>query len=419
MPPRALGVGAGTALYVGAVLGPGVLLLPGLAVSEAGPASVIAWCVLLAVSVPLVVTFVALGVAHPAAGGAAEYARQAFGPVAGAVTGWWFLSCVAVGAPAVALIGGLYVGELTATGHAGAIVSGSCMFALVLAVNVLGIRASSRLQMAMVALLVVLMLTAVAAALPSAQAERWSPFAPHGWVAVGGAASLLSMSFVGWEAVTFLVGGFGDPRRDLPRAAFLAWLVVSVLYLGLAVATVGALAGEPASQVPLADLVERGLGGTGRDVTAAVAALLTMGTMNAYVAGAAQLARSMAEEGVAPAWLEGGSAAVPLRPLVPLAAIGAASMCALAARAIDAEDVIRVISACFMAVYLVSTAAGARLLTGRARAASQASLALVAGVSVFFGAFLLYPAGIAALAALYVRGRRRAALVASPAGRPR
>ena len=41
-----------TALYVGAVLGPGVLLIPSLAAEAAGPASVLAWAALLALSLP-------------------------------------------------------------------------------------------------------------------------------------------------------------------------------------------------------------------------------------------------------------------------------------------------------------------------------------------------------------------------------
>src|SRR6185436_292434 len=49
-----------TALYVGAVLGPGVLILPSLAAEAAGPASVLAWAGLLALSVPLAIAFAVL-----------------------------------------------------------------------------------------------------------------------------------------------------------------------------------------------------------------------------------------------------------------------------------------------------------------------------------------------------------------------
>ena len=68
-----------TALYVGAVLGPGVLLLPALAAEAAGPASVLAWAGLLALSAPARHHFAALGVRFPEAGGTAAYAKAAFG----------------------------------------------------------------------------------------------------------------------------------------------------------------------------------------------------------------------------------------------------------------------------------------------------------------------------------------------------
>src|SRR4051794_14732867 len=81
-----------TALYVGAVLGPGVLLLPALAAEAAGPASVLAWAALLALSAPLAIAFAVLGVRHPEAGGTAAHARAAVGRRGGAGAGWGVLA---------------------------------------------------------------------------------------------------------------------------------------------------------------------------------------------------------------------------------------------------------------------------------------------------------------------------------------
>ena len=47
---RQLTTSRGAALYIGAILGPGLLLLPGLAAAEAGPASILAWIALLGLS---------------------------------------------------------------------------------------------------------------------------------------------------------------------------------------------------------------------------------------------------------------------------------------------------------------------------------------------------------------------------------
>src|SRR4051795_10256749 len=104
-----LGVPRGTALYVGALVGPGLLLVPSLATQAAGPATLIAWLALLVLSAPLAITFATLGVRHPVAGGVTAYVAEGFGTAAAAVTGTVFLAAVVLGSPAVALIGGYYV----------------------------------------------------------------------------------------------------------------------------------------------------------------------------------------------------------------------------------------------------------------------------------------------------------------------
>ena len=80
-------------------------------------------------------------------------------------------------------------------------------------------------------------------------------------------------------------------------------------------------------------------------------------------------------------------------------------MTALGAGLIDVAYVVRTMSACFIAVYAGSTAAGIRLLDGLARRAAQVALMLVAVVAVFFGAFLAYPAAIALAVAIAMRRR--------------
>src|SRR6266581_3664027 len=102
---HSLGAVRGAALYVGALIGPGLLLVPALAAQAAGPASIVAWAALLVLSAPLAITFAALGVKHPVSGGVAAYVREGFGESAAAVTGAWFMAAVVLGAPAVALIG--------------------------------------------------------------------------------------------------------------------------------------------------------------------------------------------------------------------------------------------------------------------------------------------------------------------------
>ena len=390
-----------TALYVGAVLGPGVLIVPALAAEAAGPASVLAWAALLALSAPLAMTFAALGVRYPEAGGTAAYARAAFGRRTGAITGWWFLAGVVIGAPAVALAGGFYVAELVGAGRSGAVVGAAGMMAAVIAANTFGLHATARLQLGLAGLLAALLLVAIVTALPESRAENWTPFAPHGWSAVGTAASLLMFSFIGWEAVSHLAGDLSDPARQLPRAIFAALGVVVVLYLGLAVASVGVLGTAKPSNVPLADLMAAGLGGPGRMATAGLAVLLTMGAMNAYVAAAVKLAGALAAEGSAPPWL-----ARPGRALAVFATTGGLLLVPLGADVLSLEGLVHATSASFVAVYVTATAAGLRLLDGAARWAAAIAFVAVLVVLAFSGPYLLVPAVVAVAALTAVRSSR-------------
>ena len=403
-----LTVRRGAALYVGALIGPGLLLVPSLAAQAAGPASVLAWVALLVLSAALAVTFAALGVRHPVSEGVSAYAREAFGERAAAITGAWFLAAVVVGAPAVALIGGFYVAGLTGSGMTVAVAVALAMQVCVLGTNAAGLRVSSGLQLALAAMLVGVVTVAVAVALPTRGGDHWTPFAPHGWWAIGTAANILIWLFIGWEAMAQLAGDFRDPARDLPRAIGLAFAVITVLYAGLAVATVGVGAAH-GSRVPLADLIAVGFGRAGRDATAVLAVALTMGTMNVYVGSAAKLAAALASRGALPRWFEGGATRdVPRRPLLVLTFTGVVLLAGSQPASSNANDLIRATSACFLAVYLLALASAARILTGAVRAAALGAFAAVAVVTVFSKWFLLVPV-VAALACV-VRLRLPAAV---------
>lgn len=402
-----LGVLRGSALYVGALIGPGLLLVPALAAEAAGAASIVAWGALLLLSAPLAITFAALGVRHPVAGGVSAYVREGLGDAAATVTGVWFLTAVLLGGPAVSLIGGFYVADLTGSGTTVAAVTGLAMFATVLTANALGLRVSTGFQLALSSVLIVVMAVAISVALPERGGDNWSPFAPHGWWAVGTAANILVWLFVGWEGAAQLAGEFRHPRCDLPRAVAVAFGVVTTVYLGLAVATIGVSVGTD-SRVPLADLISVGFGQLGRDATAVLAVALTMGTMNVYLAGAAKLAAALAQAGALPRWFAGdGQRSVPRRPLAVIAAVGVTLLAGLVVGLGSAEGLIRATSALFVAVYVLALLSAIRILDGRVRTAAVAAFATSLALAVFSAWFLLVPAASALVAVALHRTLRR------------
>ena len=268
------------------------------------------------------------------------------------------------------MVGGFYVAALTGSGTGMASLVGLGIFFVVLCGNALGLRISARLQLVTAVALTLLITVAVVSALSVRGLAHWTPFAPHGWLAVGTATNILIWLFVGWEAVAHLAGDFRDPRGQLPRAMALAYGVVTILYAGLAVATI-AVDANSRSKVPLADLMSVGLGHAGRNATSVLAVALTMATMNVYIASAAKLAAALATTGGLPSWLAGGEQrSIPRRPLVVIAAIGALLLLGIAGGLASTGELFRATSACFVAVYVAATISAVRILRGRARPAA-------------------------------------------------
>ena len=403
--PQRLTTARGAALYIGALLGPGLLLLPGLAAAEAGPASLLAWAGLLGLSALFAVVFTALGRAFPSAGGVIGYVAAGLGARQGLAAGWSFLAGVIAGAPVVCLIGAGYLTELTGGGRTGQAVIAAALLLTVLALAAGGMRTSATAQLLMVNLLIVVVIVAVAGSAASAHAANWTPFAPHGWLAVGHAATTLMLSFVGWEAVAPLTAQFADPARQLPRVVGITLAVTSVLYLGLAVVTIAVLGTGGGSMAPLAELLRRAIGPAGTAAGAVAAIVLTLGAVNAYVNGAAAMTGRLLGGPRRPA----GTAARPAaaeangrRPgrLLLLAAIAGTGLPLIALYGVGLVSPVSLVAiptTLFLTVYLGSMLAATRVLRGLARLAAIPATAATAIMLAYCGWALAVPAAIIAV----------------------
>ena len=421
-----LTTGRGAALYIGALFGPGLLLLPGLAAAEAGPASVLAWAGLLVLSGLFAAVFSALGRRFTSAGGVIGYVRAGLGARAATVTGWSFLTGVVAGAPVVCLIGAGYVTELTGGGRPERSLIAAALLIAVLALAAGGLRTSAGAQLVLVGLLLVVVVVAVAGSAPASHAANWTPFAPHGWQAIGHAASTLMLSFVGWEAVAPLTARFADPARQLPRVVGIALAVTSAAYLGLAIATIGVLGSGAGTSAPLAALLRTAVGPAGTAAAAVAAVVLTLGAVNAYVTGAAamsgELARqagaaaragtagdsatSSATAGSATAGATDGAARPAPRFLVAIACFGFALIALYGLGLASPAALVAIPTTLFLVVYLGCMISAVRVLSGRARLAAAPAAAVVAVVLGYCGWALLAPLAVA-LAALSARPPHR------------
>ena len=401
----------GTAMYVGAVLGTGVIALPALAADVSGPASLLAWLLLVAASAPLAATFAALGARYPDAGGVSTYARLAFGERAATVVGWCFYFAVPPGAAAAALFAGAYVEAAVGGGRA---LTAVALIVAAGVTNAFGVRLSGRVQFGLSALLVGFLLVAVLLSVPHLRVDHLTPFAPHGWGAIGPTAALLVWSFVGWEAITHLTAEFRRPARDLPRATAAAVVIVGVLYLAVAVVVIGVLGPQAgASAAPLGELLATALGGDARVLAAAAALLLTFGTINTYFAGAAKLGAALGRDRALPSWLGRGSSAgeVPRRSLGVLVVGVLLALAGVLAVGIGPGPLVLATTGLFVTVYAVGVAAAVKLLPAgsRGRFTAIAALGIVLVLTALTAWYLAWAAAVAVGALLYVhlRGRRR------------
>ncbi|MET0725826.1 MAG: amino acid permease [Leifsonia sp.] len=407
-----LGLARGTALYVASVLGTGILVLPGLAASVAGPASIVAVVAVFLLSIPLAGTFAALASRYPDPGGVASYARRALGNTWARMAGYWFYFGVCVGAPVLGVLGAEYAVAALGADRGAVIWVALGILVPPFVVNFFGLRVSGALQLVLTALLLVVVIGVVALSFPQADARNFEPFLPHGIAGIGTAISLFLWAFAGWEVGTHIAGEFRNPRRVIPIATAIAVVVVGAAYLTLqfvTVAVLGTRAGD--SAVPLLDLVAESAPGYGPFVVAVIAAVVVVGVANAYIAAFGKLGASLGRDGDLPRWFAKGveDGGVPRRSLSLTALLFGTYFALMVAQGFELTGFILVHTSCMAAIYAIGMIAAVRLLRTWSLGWWMAvvSSVLTIGLLVLAGPNLLIPA-VLALAAVVVGLIKRA-----------
>ena len=237
---RSISVWQGIALYVGAVIGSGILILPGMTAGIAGSEALFSWGGMILLSIPLSCTFAFLAREYPSAGGVSTFVERAFGRYAGALIGWFYFIAASAGQFIVPLTGGEYVTYVFRLQPGVAFVIAAILLAGAVAANYLGLRTSGKVQLATSGLTIAVLLATVLLAIPSMHIDGLvAPFTSTTWGSVGRGAMLIFWSFFGWEAIASLAPEFHHPERDVIRATWGAVVIVGVLYFGIALAVVG------------------------------------------------------------------------------------------------------------------------------------------------------------------------------------
>jgi amino acid efflux transporter len=398
---RTLGLGQGVALYAGSVLGTGVLVLPGLAAETAGPASLLAWGALIVLSLPLAITYAAMSVQRPDAGGFSDAIERAFGPRWGTVAGWLFIAQAPTGTVVASMIAGQSAASVVGGGPGMTLALGAALIAAAYLVNFVGLRVSALAQQVTLAVIMLGLAVIVLRALPEVQPQAFTPFFPHGQSAVGTASVQLFWAFVGWEAITPLAREFKEPR-NIVRASLIAVAVVGVLYLALAVAVIGTLPGDAAFQAPLVQLAARVFGAQASRVVGIAGYLLCFIPVNAYVAGTSRLIYALGERRQLPSWLGVVSASgTPRRALLAMGLVCGAAVWVAHTWSLGMAQLLPISTSTFLATYVISMAAAMKLLPRALSWAAGVSMVACVSVLFFVGPMVVWIAAVAGAALLY------------------
>ncbi|MFD0589510.1 APC family permease [Paenibacillus sp. GCM10027627] len=394
------------ALYIGSVVGSGILLIPGMAAEIAGPASILAWLAMSVLVVPMGVTMGLLASKYPSSGGVAHFAKLAFGAHYGRLVGWFFLLSVPLGGAVLTLTGANYIGIVLNWGNDQIYTAAALLTIVPLLLNVFGLKLAGKVQTVVIVSIIAILLLAICAAIPYQSAQNFTPFVPNGWLSVVKAAGLLFWCFIGWEAVTHLSSEFVDPERDAIRGVLWSAGIVALLYFAVAYFTIatGSYVGE-GSAASLSVMVQLALGKAGGWIVAIAALFICFATHNAYFSAASRVAYTLAKDGAAPKMLgllhrRYGT------PVGGLLFVGGGSLLTLVllySKVVTLAQLIEWPNATFIAIYIAGCLAGVRLLKGHkfGRACAFISLGSTLCLYPFLGWSALYPPAIAVIVYLF------------------
>jgi len=252
---RTMGPVSLTFFSVGAIVGTGIYVILGEAVPAAGPAVLVSFVLAGLTALFSALSYAELAGALPVSGSAYSYTYATLGELVAWIVGWALVLEYGVSVAAVAVGWGQYLNEFFVTsiglsipdalsqppGEGGYVNLPAIVVVLGAMVLLLrGTRESTRVNNILVVLKVVILLVFVVVAFTAFDSDNLRPFAPLGWAGITAGASLVFFSYIGFDAASTAGEEAKNPRRDLPVAILVSLVIVTALYLLVALAAVGA-----------------------------------------------------------------------------------------------------------------------------------------------------------------------------------
>ena len=316
---RDLGLLATTAIAIGAMVGSGIFILPGLAYMEVGGPSVVAAFLVASVLIlPAALSASEMATAMPEDGGSYVFVERGMGPLFGTIAGignWFMLAFKG----ALALIGGApyVVFVLPALEDVSVPLFGDPIIPLALALalvfillNIVSTSSTGGLQFVIVGVMVVVMAAFVAGGfsdIDPVQVDGAFSVGEPGFLA---ATALVFISYAGVIKIAAVAEEVKDPGTVIPRAMIGSLVLTTILYVAIVYVAIGIVDIEAA--IAEGQLDDSGEGaimaiaadqtfGTVGVVAVVIAALMALAsTANAGLLSASRFPFAMARDGLAP-----------------------------------------------------------------------------------------------------------------------
>src|SRR5881396_2428070 len=301
---RAIGVPGLTANIVNATIGAGIFVLPALVAKGLGPAAPLAFVCCAIAMVLFVTCFAIAGSRVSLTGGLYAYVEVAFGRYVG------FLAGVLYGITALGAVAGVvnvlvnsialvvpFLGNPAMRIAVMLVVYGSLVL-----INIRGVReGAGAVTIITFAKLLPLLLFIGAGIFFINPANLGWPTWP-GSKSLGDAVILLIFAFVGIEVALIPSGEVKNPARTVPRSAYLALVVTTVIYILIQLVAQGTLGADLANHpdAPLAESAATFLGNLGRTILLAGATVSAFGFVTSDILSSPRLIFAFGRDGALP-----------------------------------------------------------------------------------------------------------------------
>jgi amino acid transporter/nucleotide-binding universal stress UspA family protein len=248
-----------TMIGVGGMIGAGIFVLTGIAAGVAGPALVLAFLLNGIVTSFTALAYAELGSAFPEAGGGYLWVKEGLGGANGFLAGWmsWFAHAVAgslyalgfgrFAAEFVTISGlkfGLSVDQMTL---------GFMTFIILIftTINYLGASETGTIgNIVTVTKVTILGFFVIFGVIAMLRTESWherftTGFMPNGVLSVFVAMGLTFIAFEGYEIIAQSGEEAIDPKRNIPKAIFLAIGIAVTIYIFVSITAIGATSPPP------------------------------------------------------------------------------------------------------------------------------------------------------------------------------